>query len=46
MPPQALLRVHDLHIELAGDREILSGASLEIQPGAIVGLFGDSGCGK
>src|SRR5215472_12862823 len=46
MPPQALLRVHDLHIEMAGDREILSGASLEIQPGAIVGLFGDSGCGK
>jgi ABC-type glutathione transport system ATPase component len=46
MPPQALLRVHDLYVELAGDREILSGASLEIQPGAIVGLFGDSGCGK
>lgn len=46
MPPEALLRVHDLHIELAGGRAILSGASLEIQPGAIVGLFGDSGCGK
>src|SRR5947209_2033390 len=46
MPTQPLLQVRDLHIELVGGREILSGASLEIQPGSIVGLFGDSGCGK
>src|SRR5262252_7662650 len=46
MPSQPLLQVRDLHIELTGQREILSGASLEIQPGSIVGLFGDSGCGK
>jgi ABC-type glutathione transport system ATPase component len=46
MPAQPLLQVRDLHIELVGHREILSGASLEIQPGTIVGLFGDSGCGK
>src|SRR5689334_10474030 len=45
MPQDALLRVRDLHIELRG-REILSGASFEIQPGSIAGLFGDSGSGK
>jgi len=45
MPEDALLQVRDLHVELAG-REILSGASFEIRPGPIAGLFGDSGCGK
>src|SRR5215471_16540136 len=46
MPTPPLLAVRDLHIELAGEREIIGGASFEIQPGSIVGLFGDSGCGK
>ena len=46
MASEALLEVHDLHIELIGGREILSGASLEISPGSIAGLYGDSGCGK
>ena len=45
MPEDALLQVRDLHVELAG-RAILDGASFEIRPGTIAGLFGDSGCGK
>jgi len=46
MGAQPLLQVRDLHVELVGRREIVCGASLEIQPGSIVGLCGDSGCGK
>src|SRR5437879_6452852 len=45
MPPEALLQVRDLCVDL-GPRPILSGISFEIPRGAIVGLCGESGCGK
>jgi peptide/nickel transport system ATP-binding protein len=46
MPSEPLLELRDLHIEFAGGRKILRGASLEIGAGSIAGLFGDSGSGK
>lgn len=45
MPNEALLQVRDLSVELGG-RPVLSGISFEIPAGAIVGLCGESGCGK
>jgi ABC-type glutathione transport system ATPase component len=45
MPAEPLLLVRDLSVDL-GERPILSGVSLRIAPGRIVGLCGDSGCGK
>jgi len=46
----ALLQVQDLTVELALDRHtrvsVASGASFQIGAGQIVGLFGESGCGK
>jgi len=41
-----MLQIHDLHVELAGGRAILQGASLHVPEASITGLFGDSGCGK
>ena len=40
-----LLAISDLHIAASG-REIIEGVSLEIAPGEMVGLVGESGCGK
>jgi ABC-type glutathione transport system ATPase component len=40
-----MLQVRDLTVELGG-RTILSGVSFDVPPGQIVGLFGESGCGK
>jgi ABC-type glutathione transport system ATPase component len=45
MPAASLLEVRDLHVEVAG-RVVLSGISFAIAPGSIVGLSGESGCGK
>jgi ABC-2 type transport system ATP-binding protein len=41
----ALLRVEDVQLALAG-RQVLKGASLEVQPGSIVCLAGGNGAGK
>jgi ABC-type glutathione transport system ATPase component len=43
---EPLLQVRDLTVELASGRNIVSDVSFQIEPGAIVGLFGESGCGK
>lgn len=43
---EPLLQVRDLTIDLASGRSIVSGVSFQIEPGTIVGLFGESGCGK
>src|ERR1051325_6245877 len=43
--PEALLQVRGLTVELR-DRTIVAGVSFDVDAGAIVGLFGESGCGK
>lgn len=45
MSVETLLEVRDLHVEIA-ERAVLSGVSFSIAPGSIVGLCGESGCGK
>ena len=44
-----LLKVQDLHMWIQTDKglnHILRGVQLDIQPGEIHGLIGESGCGK
>src|SRR5215831_14002520 len=41
----AALEVQDLYVDLDG-RPSLSGISFDLSPGSILGLFGESGCGK
>src|SRR5438105_799255 len=45
MPGQPLLDVRDLCVDLTG-RAVLSNISFTIGPAAMVGVCGDSGCGK
>jgi peptide/nickel transport system permease protein len=48
-PPGALLSVRGLRIEVAtdgGPSTVVDGGWLDIRPGEIVGLVGESGCGK
>ena len=45
----ALLSVENLHVSFStenGVAEVLDGVNLSIQTGEIVGLVGESGCGK
>ena len=46
MPPEPLLEVRDLRIDLLPRHRILRGVSFDIPVGTIVGLSGDSGSGK
>src|SRR5260370_15694567 len=46
MPPEALLEVRDLCIDLIPHRGILRGVSFDIPKETIAGLSGDSGSGK
>ena len=43
--PQPLLAIEDLHIAV-GRRPVIEGVSLTIAPGEMLGLVGESGCGK
>ena len=45
MSPDPLLSIEDLHVEASG-RRIIEGISLAIGEGEMVGLVGESGCGK
>jgi len=45
MPPGPLLHVDNLSIALDG-APVVSGVSFDITPASVVGLFGESGCGK
>jgi ABC-type glutathione transport system ATPase component len=46
MPPEPLLEVRDLRIDLLPQQSILRGVSFDIPEGSIAGLSGDSGSGK
>ncbi|HOM72818.1 MAG TPA: ATP-binding cassette domain-containing protein, partial [Armatimonadota bacterium] len=49
MKPDSLLTIEDLHIEFPTDDGLViavDGLSLEVGRGQIVGLVGESGCGK
>src|ERR1700687_5489503 len=46
MPPEPLLEVRDLRIDLVPHESILRGVSFDIPEGSIAGLSGDSGSGK
>ena len=45
MPEPLPLEIHDV-VKSFGDRRALDGASLELQPGEILGLLGPNGAGK
>ena len=45
MTARPLLSIEDLHVAAAG-RPVIEGVSLDIAPGEMVGLVGESGCGK
>jgi len=48
--PEPLLQVRELAIDLARANNpalpVVAGASFDVPRGAILGLFGESGCGK
>jgi peptide/nickel transport system permease protein len=42
----ALLEVRDLTVSVAGGPDLVTGASFALRPGTVLGLVGESGCGK
>ncbi|WP_181803356.1 dipeptide/oligopeptide/nickel ABC transporter permease/ATP-binding protein [Streptomyces shenzhenensis] len=42
----ALLEVRDLHVGVDDGHELVTGVSVRIRPGTVLGLVGESGCGK
>ena len=42
----ALLELRDLRVEVAGAHELVTGVSLKLMPGKVLGVVGESGCGK
>ncbi|MFF3448330.1 dipeptide/oligopeptide/nickel ABC transporter permease/ATP-binding protein [Streptomyces sp. NPDC002667] len=42
----ALLEVRDLHVGVVDGTELVSGVSVSVRPGTVLGLVGESGCGK
>ncbi|MDE2451965.1 MAG: ABC transporter ATP-binding protein, partial [Burkholderiales bacterium] len=45
----SLLHIEDLHLSLRsfeGEAHVLAGVEIELQPGEIWGLAGETGCGK
>jgi peptide/nickel transport system permease protein len=44
--PDALLEVRDLTVAVAGGPSLVTGVSFALRPGAVLGLVGESGCGK
>ncbi|MCR8724399.1 ABC transporter ATP-binding protein [Frigidibacter sp. ROC022] len=45
MPAAALLSIENLHVDVAGT-PVIEGVSLSIAPGEMLGVVGESGCGK
>jgi peptide/nickel transport system permease protein len=44
--PDALLEVRDLTVSVTGGPDLVTGVSFALPPGAVLGLVGESGCGK
>jgi peptide/nickel transport system permease protein len=44
--PQALLEVRDLDVTVDDGPALVTGVSFALQPGRVLGLVGESGCGK
>src|SRR6202044_1080313 len=44
--PDALLDVRDLTVAVDGGPALVTGVSFALRPGAVLGLVGESGCGK
>ncbi len=44
--PDALLDVRELRVNVNDGAELVSGVSLSVKPGQVLGLVGESGCGK
>ncbi|MGY1836651.1 dipeptide/oligopeptide/nickel ABC transporter permease/ATP-binding protein [Blastococcus sp. SYSU DS0510] len=44
--PEALLEVHDLDVTVDDGPALVTGVSFGLRPGRVLGLVGESGCGK
>ena len=44
--PDAVLEVRDLSVSVEGGPDLVTGVSFTLQPGRVLGLVGESGCGK
>jgi peptide/nickel transport system permease protein len=44
--PAAVLEVRDLTVSVDGGPDLVTGVSFALQPGRVLGLVGESGCGK